>query len=362
MDPESVILDPTLRSTAALDFEVQLQHQLVGQPEAAAKATQLVQTFMAGFNPSDRPAGVLLMLGPTGTGKTRLVETIAEILFGNPKAFFKIACAEYQDSYQTNRLLGAPPGYIGYIENKGEGMLSQEKLEQFQTPDMKLNLILFDEIEKAHDRLFDVMLNILDKGEMTTSNGRGVDFTQTLIFMTSNLGTSQLGKTIGFTADQAAVVDRSNTKTIEEAVKTRFRPEFLNRIDHQVMFKTLQPDHLRAILHLEVDAVRRRLQRSSNHSKFIFVLSTSAEDALLKEGFSPKFGARHLKRVLEQRVVQPLANMTMSGQIAFGDLVFIDSAAGQFLYRRYNGDQIAQLPAVEWGAFRAALQDATVAT
>ena len=354
MDPERILLDPTLRSTAALDFETQLQRRLVGQPDAVVKATQLVQAFMAGFTPGDRAAGVMLLLGPTGTGKTRLVEAIAEILFGTPKAFFKLACAEYQDSYQTNRLLGAPPGYIGYAEHKGEGLITQAKLDQYQTADTKLNLVLFDEIEKAHDRLFDLMLNILDKGEMTTSNGHKIDFTQTLVFMTSNLGASQLGKAIGFTADQAAAVDRSNARVIQAAVKARFRPEFLNRLDHQVIFQTLQPEHLRAILHFEVDAIRRRLSRSANHNRFVFVVSSRAEEALLKEGFDAQVGARHLKRVLEQRIVSPLANLVMSGQVALGDLVSIEYE-DQFTYSRYNGDEIAQLPAEAWGSFKSRL-------
>ena len=355
MDPVGVVLDPTLRSAKAQEFEVQLQQRLVGQPDAVTKAAQLVQTVMAGFNPGDRPAGVLLMLGPTGTGKTRLVEAIAEILFGTPKALFKIACAEYQDSYQTNRLLGAPPGYTGYTDNKNEGLLSQEKLDQYQTADLKLNLVLFDEIEKAHDRLFDVMLNILDKGEMTVSNGQRIDFTSSLIFMTSNLGASCLGRSLGFSRNDASVLDQHNTKVIEGAIKNRFRPEFLNRIDQQVMFRVLQPEHLRLILALELDAVRRRLQVSRHHNKFTFVVSASAEEVLLREGCEPKFGARHIKRTIERLIVQPLANMTMSGQVAFGDVVLIDHVRGAFQYRKYYGDQVTHFSEEHWMRFRSTL-------
>lgn len=362
MIPQGEVLDPTLRCSAAREFETNLQARVIGQGTAVETAARMVQTFMAGFQPLDRPAGTMLMLGPTGTGKTRLVEALAEVLFGNRRAFYKIACAEYGDSYQTNRLLGAPPGYIGFSEGTGgDCLLSQAKIDQYQTSEMKLNLVLFDEIEKGSDRLFDVMLNLLDKGEITLSNGQKVDFTKSLIFMTSNLGATRLGKGLGFTTAGAASQAARDTRAIAEAVKLRFRPEFLNRIDYQVTFEPLDAPAMRRILALELEEIRKRLQRAATQNKFVFTLTRTAEDAVLAAGASSAYGARALKRVLETEVVQPLANLSMSGQVGFSDMILVDYRQGQYEFRRFNGDEIANMSDLAWGTFRETLVQAVAA-
>src|SRR5437879_12571070 len=188
----NAVLDPTRRSTDAKDFEGALRRKIVGQDQAVEKVVEIYQMFLAGLNPPGRPVGNLLFLGPTGSGKTRVVESMAEALFGDSRACIKIDCAEFQHSHEIAKLIGSPPGYLGHRE--AQPLITQEVLEQHYTEKMKVSLVLFDEIEKASDALWQLLLGILDKGTLTLSDNRRLDFSRSLIFLTSNLGSQEISK------------------------------------------------------------------------------------------------------------------------------------------------------------------------
>src|SRR5215469_10197725 len=224
-------LDPTRRSSDALDFEAALRRKIVGQDPAVEKVAEIYQMFLAGLNPPGRPVGNLLFLGPTGSGKTRVVEAMAEALFGDAHACIKIDCAEFQHSHEIAKLIGSPPGYLGHRET--HPLLTQEALNQFHTDKYKISILLFDEIEKASDALWHLLLGILDRATLTLGDNRRVDFSQTLIFMTSNLGggeiTELMNGGMGFVqpSDKPAnELDCKVEKTAVEAARRKFSPEF----------------------------------------------------------------------------------------------------------------------------------------
>src|SRR5246127_4185706 len=236
-------LDPTRRSSDALDFEAALRRKIVGQDPAVEKVAEIYQMFLAGLNPPGRPIGNLLFLGPTGSGKTRVVEAVGESLCGDPKACIKIDCAEFQHSHEIAKLIGSPPGYLGHRET--HPLLTQEALNQWQTEGLKLSILLFDEIEKASDSLWQLLLGILDKATLTLGDNRRVDLSQCIIIMTSNLGAGEMMNLVdggfGF-APKVVEVDESFDDKIQrtavEAARRKFTPEFMNRIDKTVVFKT----------------------------------------------------------------------------------------------------------------------------
>jgi ATP-dependent Clp protease ATP-binding subunit ClpB len=327
---ETVFLDPDQKSPRAQEFEEKLAARIVGQERAVRRMSGLFQIFLAGMNPMNRPVGTLLFLGPTGSGKTRVVEASAEVLFGSPNAFIKIDCAEFQHSHEIAKIIGSPPGYLGHRETSP--LLTQENVDRFHAEDMKLTLLLFDEIEKASDSLWQLLLGILDKATLTLGDNRRVDFSNTLVTMTSNLGAREMSELIsggmGFyhttqKTEQDTDVDQKIYRTAVDAARRKFSPEFMNRIDKVVVFRTLKEYHLRQILELELNAVQERVMRSAG-TKFVFQCSDKAKDMLLKEGIDFKYGARHLKRAIERFLVYPLANLVATEQIGLGDLVFID--------------------------------------
>src|SRR5213082_411256 len=227
-------LDPSRRGTDAEDFERNLRRRIVGQDDAIQKMTEIYQMFLAGLNPPNRPVGNLLFLGPTGTGKTRVVEAVAETLFGETRACIKIDCAEFQHSHEIAKLIGSPPGYLGHRET--HPLLSQEVLNQYHTEKLKLSFVLFDEIEKASDALWNLLLGILDKATLTLGDNRRVDFSRTLIFMTSNLGAKEMGSMLsprlGFHAPSVDETGSSMKLSARissagiAAVRRKFNPEF----------------------------------------------------------------------------------------------------------------------------------------
>ena len=237
-------LDPNRRSNDAQDFETALRRKIVGQDSAIEKVTEIYQMFLAGLNPPSRPVGNLLFLGPTGSGKTRVVEVMAEALFGDAKACIKIDCAEFQHSHEIAKLIGSPPGYLGHRET--HPLLTQEALNQWHTERLRLSLLLFDEIEKASDSLWQLLLGILDKATLTLGDNRRVDLSQCIIILTSNLGAGEMNELIhgsmGFAQRPAIVdtkLDEKITRTAQDAAKRKFSPEFMNRIDKSVVFKML---------------------------------------------------------------------------------------------------------------------------
>src|SRR5262245_35880687 len=276
---EEVQLDPELRSTEVLDFERRLLSKIVGQDRAVRRIVNMYQIYLAGMSMPGRPIGNLLFLGPTGSGKTRVVEASAELLFGNPRAFIKIDCAEFQHSHEIAKLIGSPPGYPGH--RQPSPLLTQEAIDQYQTDRARMTFILFDEIEKASDSLWQLLLGILDKGTLTLGDNRRVDLSRCVIFMTSNLGAHEMsemlqGGTIGFTTgikhDTAslAVLDNKLYRTALDVARRKFSPEFMNRIDKVVVFRTLTEDDLRQILDIELNEVQNRIIASQTDRQFIF--------------------------------------------------------------------------------------------
>src|SRR5215204_2518457 len=328
---EPIVLDPDQKSPRAQEFEEKLAARIVGQERAVRRMSGLYQIFLAGMNPTNRPVGTMLFLGPTGSGKTRVVEAAAEVLFGQPNAIIKIDCAEFQHSHEIAKLLGSPPGYLGHRETSP--LLTQENLDRYQTEDTKISLVLFDEIEKASDSLWQLLLGILDKATLTLGDNRRVDFSRTVVIMTSNLGAREMSDMIsggiGFAPTKAGrpqednEIDTKIYRTALEAAKRKFSPEFMNRIDKVVVFRSLKEHHLRQILELELQAVQDRIMQSAG-TKFVFQCSDTAKDMLLKEGLDFKYGARHLKRAVERFLVYPLSNLVATGQIGLGDLVHVD--------------------------------------
>ena len=329
---EEVLLDPEMRSPDVLDFERRLLGKIVGQDRAVAKVVNMYQIYLAGMATPGRPIANLLFLGPTGSGKTRIVEASAEILFGSPRAFIKIDCAEFQHSHEIAKLIGSPPGYLGHRETPP--LLTQEAIDQYQTDRARISFILFDEIEKANDALWQLLLGILDKANLTLGDNRKVDLSRCVIFMTSNLGAFEMSKMlsggIGFTsgvrqdAENLDDIDQKMYRTALEVAKRKFSPEFMNRLDKVVVFRTLTQEHLRQVLDIELGDVQNRIMASQSDRQFIFRCTARAKEFLLQEGTDLKYGARHLKRAIERHLVYPMSNLIATGQIGLGDVIKID--------------------------------------
>jgi len=322
-------LDPSRRSSDAQEFEAALRRRIVGQDAAIEKVTEIYQMFLAGLNPPDRPIGSLLFLGPTGSGKTRVVEAMAEALFGDPRACLKIDCAEFQHSHEIAKLIGSPPGYLGHRET--HPVLTQEALNHWHTDGLKLTLLLFDEIEKASDALWQLLLGILDKATLTLGDNRRVDLSRCIIVMTSNLGAAEMNEMIngalGFHQPPAlidAYIDEKITRTAQEAARRKFSPEFMNRIDKMVVFKMLKPEHLEQVLEIELGMLQQRILQATGNNQFVFSCTPQVKKFLIEEGTDAKYGARHLKRAIEKNIVFPLANLVSTAQVKLGDLVRID--------------------------------------
>ena len=325
----ATVLDPTRRSSDARDFDSTLRRKIVGQDQAVEKVAEIYQMFLAGLNAPGRPVGNLLFLGPTGSGKTRVVEAMAEALFGDARACIKIDCAEFQHSHEIAKLIGSPPGYLGHRET--HPLLTQEALNQWHTEKLKLSILLFDEIEKASDSLWQLLLGIMDKATLTLGDNRRVDLSNCIIIMTSNLGASEMNGLVngglGFAPKTVQVdssLDAKINRTAVDAARRKFSPEFMNRIDKVVVFKTLRTEHLEQILEIELGMVQQRVLMAAGVNQFVFNCTAKVKDFLLLEGTDPKYGARHLKRAIEKNIVFPLANLVASGQVKLGDFIRID--------------------------------------
>jgi ATP-dependent Clp protease ATP-binding subunit ClpB len=352
----STVLDPTLRSNDAKEFETTLRRKIVGQDAAVEKVVEIYQMFLAGLNPPGRPVGNLLFLGPTGSGKTRVVEALSEALFGDARACIKIDCAEFQHSHEIAKLIGSPPGYLGHRET--HPLLTQEALNQWHTDKLKLSVLLFDEIEKASDALWQLLLGILDKATLTLGDNRRVDLSQCIIIMTSNLGASEMSSMMdggfGF-AQKATVVDSTLDDKINrsalEAARRKFTPEFMNRIDKAVVFGTLRPEHLEQILEIELGMVQQRVLMASPAYQFVFNCTPKVKNFLLHEGTDPKYGARHLKRAIERNLVFPLANLVATSQVKLGDFIRVDlNAEGRITFVKEAEGAMAPMLMERYGA------------
>ncbi|HEV7512544.1 MAG TPA: AAA family ATPase [Candidatus Acidoferrum sp.] len=321
-------LDPSIRSTDTRDFESSLRSKIVGQSEGVQSLVDMYQVFCAGLNSPGRPVGNLLFLGPTGSGKTRIVEAAAEILFGDPRAIIKVDCAEFQHSHEIAKLIGSPPGYLGHRET--HPLITQEALSASHTDKLKLSFLLFDEIEKASDALWQLLLGILDKATLTLGDNRRVDLSQTVIFLTSNLGggeiTDLMNGGMGFvqpTDKPATGLNEKIERTAVEAARRKFSPEFMNRLDKVVVFHPLRKEQLEQVLEIELEQVQKRVLQTAK-GQFLFRVTAPGREFLLQEGTDQRYGARHLKRAIERHVVYPLANLLATDQVQLGDLVCID--------------------------------------
>jgi ATP-dependent Clp protease ATP-binding subunit ClpA len=321
-------LDPSIRSNDTRDFHQALRAKIVGQEEGVQALVDLYQVFCAGLNSPGRPVGNLLFLGPTGSGKTRIVEAAAEILFGDPRMVIKVDCAEFQHSHEIAKLIGSPPGYLGHRET--HPLITQEALAVSHTEKLKLSFLLFDEIEKASDALWQLLLGMLDKATLTLGDNRRVDLSQTVIFMTSNLGggeiTDLMAGGYGFIKSDDKPKDNLDQKverTAVEAARRKFSPEFMNRLDKVVVFHPLQRKQLEQVLDIELSMVQQRVLETAK-GQFLFRVTESGRDFLLTEGTDQRYGARHLKRAIERHVVYPMANLLATNQVRVGDLICID--------------------------------------
>ncbi len=328
------VLDPTRTGKDAESLEKTLLKLVVGQDEAVEQIVNIYQMYLTGLTAPGRPVGNFLFLGPTGSGKTRTVEATAEALVHNPRAVIKIDCAEFQHSHEIAKLIGSPPGYLGHRET--HPLLSQEVINQHHTDTIKLSFILFDEIEKASDALWNLLLGILDKATLTLGDNRKVDFSRAMIFMTSNLGAGEMSALVAPKLGFLAALSKSQpcttnedlnkkiTRTGVEAARRKFTPEFINRIDKVVVFKTLGEPELRRILDLELGQVQQRILVSPAEKSFVFTVSPAGKNFLLTEGTDVKYGARHLKRAIERLLVHPLSNLMATNQVDGGDWIQAD--------------------------------------
>ncbi len=321
-------LDPSRSSTDTMDFQTALRSKIVGQEEGIQALVDFFQVFRAGLNSPGRPVANLLLLGPTGSGKTRIVEAAAEILFGDGRSMVKVDCAEFQNSHEIAKLIGSPPGYLGHRET--HPLITQEELSKSHTDKLKLSFLLFDEIEKAIDALWQLLLGMLDKATLTLGDNRKVDLSQTVIFLTSNLGGGDIAELMqggmGFVKPSdkpIAGLDAKVERTAVEAARRKFSPEFMNRLDKVVVFRPLKREQLQEVLDIELGEVQQRVLDTAK-GQFLFRVTPAGRDFLLKEGTDQRYGARHLKRAIERHVVYPLANLLATDQVNLGDLVCID--------------------------------------
>jgi ATP-dependent Clp protease ATP-binding subunit ClpB len=322
------VLDTEKRSSTACEFERALREKVVGQDQAVQALVDLYQMFCAGLQSPSRPIGNLLFLGPTGSGKTRIVEAAAETLFGDCRAVVKVDCAEFQHSHEIAKLIGSPPGYLGHRETPP--LITQEALAASHRDHLKLSFLLFDEIEKASDALWQLLLGMLDKATLTLGDNRRVDLSQTMIFLTSNLGGGQIADLVQGGMGFIQPNDKPTTglhekveRTAVEAARRTFSPEFMNRLDRVVVFRPLEREELDEVLEIELSNVQRRVLDAATRP-FLFRITEEGRAFLLQEGTDQRYGARHLKRAIERYVVNPIARLLATAQVRQGDVLIID--------------------------------------
>ena len=308
-------------SERLLKMEQILHERVIGQEEAVKAVSRAIRRARAGLKDPKRPMGSFIFLGPTGVGKTELARALAESLFGDENAVIRIDMSEYMEKHSTSRLVGAPPGYVGYEEG---GQLTEKVRRK------PYSVVLLDEIEKAHPEVFNILLQVLEDGRLTDSKGRTVDFRNTLIIMTSNVGAEMIRRnsTLGFTAQNDAGHDYANMKEkVMGELKKSFRPEFLNRIDEIIVFHALEREHIAQIVTILSDELSRRLREQD----VTFTLTEKAKEFLAKEGYDPAYGARPLRRAIQKHIEDRLSEELLKGNIAKGDSVTIDEVDGDLV-------------------------------
>jgi len=309
-------------SERLLRLEERLHRRVVGQNDAVSAVSDAIRRARAGLRDERRPVGSFMFLGPTGVGKTELARALAELLFDDEANMVRVDMSEYGERHAVSRMIGAPPGYVGYDD---AGQLTEAVRRR------PYRVVLFDEIEKAHPDVFNVMLQILEDGRLTDGHGRTVDFSQTIIIMTSNVGTEEFSKGgIGFRAGQPAAEEERHRQAVTDALKKRFKPEFLNRVDEYVVFRPLARPELHEIIDLMLDEVRRRLAERS----ISIEVTEAAKDRLEEEGFDPVYGARPLRRAVERRIENVIAKRILGGEYRDGDAIIVDASDAGLTFAR----------------------------
>jgi ATP-dependent Clp protease ATP-binding subunit ClpA/CheY-like chemotaxis protein len=337
---------------SAFDLAAQLERRIIGQPDAIRQIIPYIQMFQAGLAPEGRPAGVFLLLGPTGTGKTRTVEALADVLHGSEKCLLKIDCGEYQMDHEVAKLIGAPPGYLGHRETVP--MLTQQKLNAVTSERCGLSLVLFDEIEKAAPSLTRLLLGVLDRATLRLGDNTTVNFENSLIFLTSNLGAREMIKELrpdfGF---RAGVPRHDLTGKLEaiglNAVRRRFSPEFVNRIDAVITYRPLDAASLAAILDQQIAELQKLVNARLGENGFAMEVSPPAREFLLRLGASAEYGARELRRTIHRHLTQPLAALVAEGGVPQGGRVQVllrEDGAGLAFRTVARGTSPEQAPVV----------------
>lgn len=321
----------TKKSTTDLaeDLTVVLSRKVVGQPAATRVIVPYIQMFQAGLAPEGRPVGVFLLLGPTGTGKTKTVEALAEVLHGSEKNVLKVDCGEFQMEHEVAKLIGAPPGYLGHRET--QPMLTQQKLNAVTSEKCSLSLVLFDEIEKAAPSMTRLLLGVLDKGLLRLGDNSTVNFEKSLVFLTSNLGAREMMKELnpefGFqsvkTAERLDLTNKLQNIALI-SVRKKFSPEFVNRIDCIITYQPLTPEALSAILDIQITDLQNHVNTRLGNRSFTLEVPFEARQFLLQKGTSSEYGARELNRTIHRFLTQPLATMVATNQVSPGARVLVD--------------------------------------
>ena len=322
-------------SAHADSLATRLDNLLVGQPEAIETIIPYIQMHQAGLSPEGRPIGVVLLLGPTGTGKTRTVEALAEVLHGSSKNLLRVDCGEFQMEHEVAKLIGAPPGYLGHRET--QPMLTQAKVNGAASEQSDISLVLFDEIEKAASSMTRLLLGILDKATLRLGDNATVNFERTLIFLTSNLGAKSIQRLIrpdfGFEGmlPVAPAADCSKLSSVGmAAVRRKFSPEFVNRIDAVITYKPLDRDACELILDQIFANFARLIYSRLGMRSFRLQCTAAGRNLLLDTGISVEYGARELKRTVQRNFIQPVAALVAGGQVSPGSAVILDAKGGEF--------------------------------
>jgi ATP-dependent Clp protease ATP-binding subunit ClpB len=298
-------------------MEERLHLRIVGQDEAIAAVANAIRRARAGLQDPNRPLGSFIFLGPTGVGKTELARALAEFLFDDEQSMVRIDMSEYQEKHTVSRMIGAPPGYVGYEES---GQLTEAVRRR------PYSVVLFDEIEKAHPEVLNVLLQLLDDGRLTDGKGRTVDFKNSVVIMTSNIGSHYIAET----AIKGEAMTEGTKREVMDALRAHFRPEFLNRVDDIIIFHALTREQMRTIIDIQLRGLVKRLEDRKIHVE----LTDRAKDFIIEEGYDPTYGARPLKRTIQRRVLDPLAIRVLEGEFREGDNVRIDGRSGELTFTK----------------------------
>jgi len=301
-----------------IHMEERLHKRVIGQDEAINAVANAIRRARAGLQDPNRPLGSFLFLGPTGVGKTELARALAEFLFDDEQAMVRIDMSEYQEKHTVSRMIGAPPGYVGYEES---GQLTEAVRRRPYT------VVLLDEVEKAHPEVLNVMLQLLDDGRLTDGKGRTIDFKNTVVIMTSNLGSQYISDR---STGEGGTINEATRGEVMEALRAHFRPEFLNRIDEIIFFHALTREHLKRIIDIQIAGLVRRLEERKIHVE----LTDPAKELLVQEGYDPTYGARPLKRTIQRRVLDPLAMRVLEGDFSEGDTVAVSAGGGELTFEK----------------------------